>query len=63
MSRARLIAVTGIAAFAIAAVVWQGARERRMSDCVNSGGAWHGPTSTCTPAPRPILERDGLKRT
>ena len=49
-----------IAMLALAGLLgWQVSRERQISACHTSGGAWNGPQSRCDPAPgRPILRRD-----
>jgi hypothetical protein len=37
---------------------WQAHRERLVKACLDGGGLWYGPQSTCKAPIRPILQRD-----
>jgi hypothetical protein len=40
-------------------LVWQHTRERAMATCIDAGGRWNGPKSSCERAPsRPLFRRD-----
>lgn len=45
-----------------ALLYWQFVRERAMRACEESGGAWHGPTSTCRPLRPGTILRRSLER-
>ena len=57
MSRLRRIVMILLLLKAAVLIGWQTYRERLVTDCLESGGAWTG--SDCgPPRVRPILQRD-----
>lgn len=58
MTRNRWLVVGAIVAALAALVGWQWTRERRIADCLESGGTWNGPKSLCDPPVRTILKRN-----
>ena len=56
-----LLALAAMAVLA-ALLAWQWRRERVMADCRDSGGDWHGPSSTCKLPDNRILIRPDLQR-
>jgi hypothetical protein len=58
MTRPRLLFVVGILALLTGLMLWQRHREGLMTACLERGGYWNGPRSTCEPSPfSPILKR------
>jgi hypothetical protein len=57
MSRARLILAALMLVGLAMLMDWQLRRERMVKACVEEGGVWYGPLSTCKHQ-RPILQRD-----
>jgi hypothetical protein len=58
MSRQRLV-IAAITLIVLAVLLgWQFHRERLVKACLDGGGLWYGPHSTCKAPIRPILQRD-----
>jgi hypothetical protein len=62
MTRGRLVAAALTVALIVALIFWQRHREALGDACISTGGAWDGARSACISRPRPILQRDDLKR-
>ena len=62
MTRGRLVAAALTMILLVVLVAWQRHRETLGEACMSSGGAWDGTRSICVSRPRPILQRDNLKR-
>lgn len=58
MSPPRLIVAVLTVIALLALVMWQSQRESIVKACLDSGGLWDGPASTCRQPIRPILRRD-----
>ena len=57
MTRHRLLVTVAILAALAALMLWQQHRERLMTACLERGGYWDGPGTTCLDTPGPVLKR------
>ena len=58
MSRQRIV-IAALTLLMLAGLLsWQFQRERLVKACLDGGGLWYGPQSTCKAPIRPILQRD-----
>lgn len=55
--------IAAIVCVALGALLyWQHRREAMVADCVEQGGRWDGPNSSCRLPANRILTRPGLER-